>query len=65
VLNKTGALSAFEPISASPRDTCATQVAVARHNSAYDSIKRGKPVSYKAACEEKKPKASDVEPKTS
>jgi hypothetical protein len=65
VLNKSGALSAFEPIAASPRDTCTTQIAVARHNSAYDSIKQGKPVSYRAACEGKKTKPAEAEPKTS
>ncbi len=64
VLSNKGALSAFEPIAASAADTCPTQKAIARHNSAYDSIKAGKPVSYKAACELKGKKEAD-EPKTS
>lgn len=57
VLNSSGALEAFKPIAASPRDTCETQRAIARHNSAYDSIRNGKPISYRAVC--------DAEPKTS
>jgi hypothetical protein len=63
VVNSSGALKAFEPISASPADTCPTQKAIARHNSAYDSLRKGKPVSYKAACEAVKQLAA--EPKTS
>ena len=64
-MSSTGALKAFEPIAASPNDTCPTQRAVARHNSAYDSLKAGKPVSYKAACEDKKAKPVQAEPQTS
>lgn len=62
VVNSSGALKAFEPIAASPKDTCPTQKAIARHNSAYDSLKAGKPISYKAACEAVK---ASEEPKTS
>jgi hypothetical protein len=37
---------------------------VAEHNSRYDSIKKGKPVVYKAPCQiDKKP--ASTEPKTS
>ena len=56
LLSEAGALKAFSPINASPADTCITQRQVAAHNSAYDSIKQGKPVSYKAPCDLKKPK---------
>jgi hypothetical protein len=63
LLSDTGALKAFEPISANPADTCGTQKAIARHNSRYDSIRLGKPVSYAAFCELKKQAAA--EPKTS
>ena len=44
-------MGSFEPISASPADSCATQKAIARHNATYDSIRRGKAVKYLAPCE--------------
>lgn len=65
LLSDTGALRAFEPISANPADTCGTQKAIARHNSRYDSIRLNKPVSYAAVCELKKVKPAAAEPKTS
>ena len=61
-LTKTGALDAFEPITASPRDTCPTQRAVAEHNSRYDSLKSGKEVVYRAACDLAKPQKTPAEP---
>jgi len=65
LLSDTGALKAFEPITANPADTCGTQKAIARHNSRYDSVRLGKPVSYAALCELKKVKPALAEPKTS
>lgn len=49
-VNPNGALKAFKPINGSDLDTCETQVQVAEHNSRYMSIKKGKPVVYKAPC---------------
>lgn len=63
-LTSGGALAAFKPIEASPRDTCPTQTAVAEHNSRYDSLKKGRTVVYKAPCQIDKKPASDA-PKTS
>lgn len=50
-LTKAGALEAFKPLHASPQDTCSTQREIAQHNSAYDSLKTGKDVTYKASCD--------------
>jgi hypothetical protein len=47
-----GAAEAFRPIAASPADTCETQKQVAEHNSRLDTIKSGKEVVYKAACDQ-------------
>lgn len=47
----SGALDAFKPIRAHASDTCETQIQVAEHNSRYDTLKEGKPVVYKAACQ--------------
>lgn len=44
-------VGSFAPISASPADSCATQIAVAKHNAIYDSIRTGKAVKYQAPCE--------------
>lgn len=60
-LTKAGALEAFKPIPASPRDTCDTQKAVAAHNSAYDSLKTGKDVTYKAPCQVDKPRIASAQ----
>ena len=59
LLSDTVALKAFEPIVANPADTCGTQKAIARHNSRYDSIRLGKPVSYAAFCELKQKAAAE------
>lgn len=53
-----GALDAFKPIASSPKDTCQTQVAVAEHNSRYDTLKTGKETVYKAPCDNPKRVAS-------
>lgn len=64
VLTEGGALNAFKPIQNSALAPCEMQKDVAEHNSRYDSIKKGKPVVYKAPCQvDKKPTTS--EPKTS
>jgi len=34
-------VGSFAPIAASPADSCATQIAVAKHNAIYDSIRLG------------------------
>ena len=57
-LNKTGALDAFKTIRNSAQAPCEMQRDVAEHNSRYDSIKEGKPVTYKAPCDIDKPKAA-------
>lgn len=44
----------FKPISYSRNDTCETQQQVAEHNSVYDTLKTGKPVSYVAPCSQNK-----------
>lgn len=44
-------VGSFEPIGASPADSCETQKAIARHNARYDSIAKGKAVKYLAPCE--------------
>jgi hypothetical protein len=61
-LTSDGALKAFKPITYT--DYCSAQRGIAEHNSRYDSIKQGKPVTYKAPCEEKK-KNQTTEPSTS
>lgn len=55
-LTEGGALAAFKPLRASASDTCDTQRQVAEHNGRYDTVKGGKVVVYKAAC--------DVDPKS-
>lgn len=50
-LTKPGALEAFQPISNSAKAPCKMQRDVAAHNSAYDTLKTGKPVVYKAPCD--------------
>lgn len=52
-LTSEGALKAFKPIKYT--DFCSAQRGIAEHNSRYDSIKKGKPVTYKAPCDQKKP----------
>jgi len=66
-LTQAGALAAFKPIANSPMAPCVIQRDVAAHNSAYDTIKRGKAVVYKAPCDVDKPAPAPVksEPKTS
>ena len=51
-LSRAGALAAFQPIRASAQDTCETLKQVAEHNSAYDTLKTGREVVYKATCAE-------------
>lgn len=64
LLTEGGALNAFKPIQNSALAPCEMQKDVAEHNSRYDSIKKGKPVVYKAPCQiDKKP--ASTEPKTS
>ena len=59
-LTKTSALDAFKPIQNSAQAPCQMQMEVAQHNSAYDTLKTGKEVSYKAPCQVKPPvSASD------
>lgn len=53
-------VGSFAPIAASPADTCATQMAIAKHNAIYDSIRSGRAVKYTAPCE-----AAPAEGKTS
>ncbi len=69
-LTKDGALAAFQPIQNSEKAPCPMQRDVAAHNTAYDSLKRGKPVVYRAPCDmsQKPPPvkpAAKPEPKTS
>lgn len=49
------ALAAFKPIPNSQRAPCVMQRAVAAHNSAYDTLKQGREVVYKAPCDVDKP----------
>jgi len=44
-------LKAFKPIQAHEKDTCETKRQVAEHNSAYDTLAKGKQVVYTASCE--------------
>lgn len=46
-------VGSFVPIAASSADTCATQIAVAKHNAMLDSIRTGKATKYEAPCERK------------
>jgi len=46
-------VGSFAPIAASSADTCATQIAIAKHNAIYDSIRTGKATKYEAPCERK------------
>jgi hypothetical protein len=50
-LTKGGALDAFKPIANSARAPCGMQREVAEHNSAYDTLKGGRAVTYKAPCD--------------
>jgi hypothetical protein len=50
-LTSAGALAAFKPIRNSALAPCEMQRDVAEHNSRYQSIKKGKPVVYKAPCD--------------
>lgn len=56
-LTEDGALSAFKPIANSAKAPCEMQRQVAGHNSAYDTLKLKKPVTYKAPCDVDKPEA--------
>lgn len=55
LLTEAGALAAFKALPNSARAPCVMQRAVAEHNSAYDSIKQGREVVYKAPCDTDKP----------
>ena len=50
-LTKTSALEAFKTIPNSRRAPCEMQRDVAEHNSRYDSLSKGKAVTYKAPCD--------------
>lgn len=55
LLTEAGALGAFRALPNSARAPCVMQRAVAEHNSAYDSLKQGREVVYKAPCDVDKP----------
>lgn len=65
LLTKEGALAAFKPLRNSLQAPCEMQRDVAEHNSRYDSMKTGNPVTYKAPCDVDKKPALSTEPKTS
>lgn len=66
-LTNGGALAAFKNIPNSAKAPCDMQIAVAEHNSRYDTLRDGKEVVYKAPCQVDPPKkkAPASEPKTS
>lgn len=66
-LTNGGALAAFKNIPNSAQAPCNMQIAVAEHNSRYDTLRDGKEVVYKAPCQIDKPKQvpASPEPKTS
>lgn len=44
-------VQSFKPFLMDERDTCATQRAIAAHNSVYDTLKEGKERAYCAPCD--------------
>ena len=50
-LDATAATALYRPIAASRRDTCETQRQVAEHNSRHETLTKGAPVAFKAACD--------------
>ena len=60
-LTTKGALDSFKPIANSGKAPCKMQRDVAAHNSAYDSLKSGREVVYKAPCD-LKPKPPKSKP---